>query len=221
MLPVTVTETVTAATSTPAVADRQEAAASRPGEPESPRVETELVASTVFQSGLVSLRLGSPLVLDAHWLGLDGTNAGVLGFAWEFRRGGWRILPGLAWGVLEDGRPAPAAMVRWAFDSERWISQGALVLALRAQSVERSESSHESAPPVEEVYGHILDGVHVSRVVGAFELGPFLEQVRYREENEWLGGARLAWRAGRGLKAITQILAPDPEVRIGLSWEYR
>lgn len=174
---------VSAEPSWPAAADHQETAAPKPGEPgesEGPRVEAELVGWTAFQSGLVSLRLGSPLVLDAHWFGLDGTDAGVFGLVWELRRGGLRILPGLGWGVLEDGRPAPAAMVRWGFDSEAWISQGTLSLALRAQSVEGAEASHEPESPVEEVYGHLLDGVHVSRVVGAFEVGPLLDQIRYR-----------------------------------------
>jgi len=116
-------------------------------------------------------------------------------------------------------------MVRWAYDSEAWISQGALSLALRTQTVESAEASHdgessEEAPP-EEVYGHILDGVHVSRVIGAFEVGPLIEHIRYREEKEWKAGAHLAWRLGRGAKVLTQVVAPDPEVRVGVSWEPR
>jgi len=48
---------------------------------ESPPLEAELVASTIFQSGLFSLRLGSPLILDTHWFGLDGNDAGIFGLA--------------------------------------------------------------------------------------------------------------------------------------------
>jgi hypothetical protein len=60
---------------------------------------------------------------------------------------------------------------------------------------------------------------HVSARLGHGEIGPMVENVRYREEKEWKGGGRGAWRLPRGFKLVTQALAPDPELRIGLAWE--
>ena len=51
-----------------------------PGEAEAPPpVETEFVASTIFQEATMVARLSSPLSLDAHWFGVEGNDIGVIG----------------------------------------------------------------------------------------------------------------------------------------------
>ncbi len=50
-------------------------------------------------------------------------------------------------------------------------------------------------------------------------LGVLWERIQYRTENEWKGGGRAAWSFGRGFKILTQVVAPDPEVRVGVAFE--
>lgn len=196
----------------PAVGWAQEPAA----EPEegAARIEAEFVGSTVFQSGLLSVGLESPLTFDAHYLGLDDIDAGIVGAAWSLSVGALRLLPGIGWGFTDRTRPAPMLMFRWAYDGEGWIGQGAFAVALRKQEVPDEEGGEPR-----DIYVKILDGAHISRVVGSVEVGPMVENIQYRDENEWKAGARAAVRFGRGLKAMTQLVWPDTELRVGLAWE--
>jgi hypothetical protein len=59
----------------------------------------------------------------------------------------------------------------------------------------------------------------VSARVGRLEVGPLVEHIVYREELEWKGGARVAWRGARGFKIVGQILGPGIEARAGFVWE--
>jgi hypothetical protein len=183
--------------------------------------EAEFVGSTIFQSGFFGVRVWGPLLVEAHYFGMEDTDAGVTGLSWEFRHRGLRILPGLAWTFSSKNRPGPAATVRWGVETASWVSQGLWAVSLRAGTFEpENTGAHESEGDTNaEVYAHILDGVHVSRRFGRWEAGPMLEHIRYRDENEWKGGARVAWAFGRGFKIVTQAVAPDPELRLGLAWE--
>ena len=59
----------------------------------------------------------------------------------------------------------------------------------------------------------------MSARIGRLEVGPLVEHIQYREEREWKGGARVAWRVGAGLKIVGQVLGPGAEARAGLAWE--
>lgn len=200
----------------------QEPAAGAGEEPEAaPPYEVEFVAGTEFQSGTASVRLRSPLVLDAHYFGVDDNEIGMLGFAWTLQARRLRILPGVAWAFGSENKPAPVLTLRWSYDSERWISQGLFVQSLRAYVPAHEEGEHAGDGEEEEVVEHasVLDGVHLSAVLGRLELGPMVEHIRYREENAWKGGARVGWRLGRAVKLVGQIVGPGTEVRAGLAWE--
>lgn len=94
-------------------------------------------------------------------------------------------------------------------------------MSLRANVAEANgeSDSPSDAEETDAVHASILDGVHVSRLVGRLEFGPMIEHIRSREENEWKGGLRVAWELGRDFKLVAQLVAPDPEVRVGLARE--
>jgi len=183
--------------------------------------EAEFVGSTIFQSGFFAVRVWGPLLVEAHYFGVEDTDIGATGLSWEFRHRGLRILPGLAWTFSSNNRPGLAATVRWGVETASWVSQGLWAVSLRAGLFEPEDTeAHESEGDTgAEVYAHILDGAHLSRRFGRWEAGPMLEHIRYRDENEWKGGARVAWAFGRGFRIVTQAVAPDPELRLGLAWE--
>ena len=203
-----------------------QAAEAAPEHEEAPRFEGEFVASTIFQNGLAAVRLGpaaSPVMLDAHFYGVETNEIGITGLVWEVRHHGLRVLPGVGWAFGSENRPALAATVRWVFANERWFSEGLFVQSVRAHipdtSAEEEAHPHESEAQGEGVrYAGVLEA-HWSVRFGRVEIGPMVEHVRYREENEWKGGGRAAWRLGRGFKLVAQALAPDPELRGGLAWE--
>jgi hypothetical protein len=190
------------------------------GELEAVAAEAEFAASTIYQTAFSSLRMGSPLRLDLRYFGVEENDIGMVGASWELRLGGLRLLPGAAWAFGRENRPAPVLTLRWAFENEHVVSQGTWVQSLRAHLPEQGEhdaAEHES----EEVVRHagVFDGVHVSARFGRLDVGPMVEHIRYREENEWKGGVRVAWRVARGLRVGGHVVAPDPEVRVGLTWE--
>lgn len=196
------------------------AAAHEGGEHEAPAVEFEVVASSIFQNALAAVRLGrsrSPVMLDMHFYGVETNEIGITGLVFEWRRHGFRLMPGLGWTFGSENRPALSATVRWVYGGRRWFSEGLLAQSLRAQV---TEPSHHGGEAEEESvrYAGVFEG-HWSGRAGRWELGPMIERVRYREENQWKGGGRGAWRAGRGVKLVSQFLAPDPELRVGLAWE--
>jgi hypothetical protein len=191
------------------------------GEEESaPSLETEFVASTSFQEGTVIARLRSPLSLDAHYFGLDDNDIGVVGLSWTFAWRSLRVAPGLAWAFGRDNRPAPTLTARWSYEHPRWVTEGLWVQSLEAHLPQQSEESGGEDVGDDEVrHASVLDGVHFSARIGRAELGPLIEHIQYREEREWKGGVRAAWRVARGIRLIAQLLGPDTEVRGGLAWE--
>ena len=189
----------------------------------SPFIEAEFGGSHIFQSGGVSLRLGSPLRAELRYFGIDGDDLGVAGLAWEFHLGGLRLLPGVAWAFGRENRPAAAVSARWVYEDDHWLSQGTWVQSLGEYNPPRNaEHEHEHGEAPEEVikYASALDAIHISRKFGRFELGPMVEYIRYREENAWKGGARVAVRLGHSLRLIGQVVGPGTEVRGGFLWEY-
>lgn len=184
--------------------------------------EGEFIASTIFQSATAAFRLGSPLLLETHYFGVEDNDVGAVGLAWEFEHGGLHVMPGLAWSFSSEGRPAPVVTVRWTYEGHRWLTQGLWVQSLRAYvPAEPHDEGHPGEESGEDVVHHasILDGVHASLVLGHLELGPLVEHIRYREENAWKGGVRAAWRLGRGVKLVSQVVGPGAELRGGLAWE--
>ena len=193
-----------------------------PQEPEAdeedgPRLEAELAASTIFQGGTVAVRSRSPLTVEAHFFGVADNEIGTVGLAWTFSRNGLRVIPGIAWSFGSKNRPAPVVTARWSYEHARWLTQGLWVQSLKAYVPEQVVEDGESEEEV--LYASILDGIHVSARVGRAELGPLVEYVRYREEQEWKGGARVAWRVAEGFKLVGQLLVPEVEARAGFVWE--
>ncbi len=187
-----------------------------------PRFEAELVASTIFQGARLAVRSSSPLTFESHFFGVETNEIGMVGLAWTFVHGGWRVVPGVAWAFGSENRPAPVVTLRWSYEHERWLSQGLWVQSLRPyvpDHVEDHFEEHQGGGEAVVRHAGILDGAHASAVVGPWELGALVEHIRYREEREWKGGARVAWRAGHGLKIVGQALGPGAEVRGGLMWE--
>jgi hypothetical protein len=189
-------------------------------EPEEEReapVEGEFVASTIFQGGTLAVRLRDPLLLEMHYFGVDDNEIGMVGLAWAFTWRELRLMPGFAWAFGSESRPGPVITARWTYEAERWLTQGLWVQSLRAQ-IPDHESEHEGEP-ADVRHASILDGIHASARIGHLEVGPMVEHIRYREDNEWKGGARGAWRFDNGLKIVGQLLWPDVEARAGLAWE--
>jgi hypothetical protein len=190
------------------------------GEAEALKLESELVASTIYQSGIVDARMGdTPLFLDMRYYGVEIHDVGVAGFAWEFRYRRLRILPGLGWAFGKENHPAPVATARWVYDRPHWLSQGLWMQSFEEHVSEGEETEGTEAGEVGKTHSVVFEA-HVSAVLRRLELGPLVEHVRYREEeNEWKSGVRASWRVGHGFKAGTEVLAPDVEVRVGLAWE--
>lgn len=189
------------------------------GEEEEGPFEGEFIGSTIFQGATAAVRLRSPLVLETHYFGVDHDEVGMVGLGWTFAAGGFRAVPGIGWSFSREMRPAPVVTLRWTYEARRWLTQGLFVQSLREYVPDRAPEGEEADH--EEVVRHasILDGIHASAILGPVELGPVIEHIRYREENEWKGGARVAWRLGRNLKLVSQVVGPDTEVRGGITWE--
>lgn len=189
----------------------------------SPRIEVELAGSSIFQSGGASLRLGSPLRAEIRYFGVEGNDIGVAGLGWELRVGGLRVIPGVAWGFGRENEPGPMITARWVYEDEHWISQGVWVQSLG--EYQQPVAGSEDASATEEMetvvkYAGALDGIHVSRRFGRVEAGPMVEHIRYREENAWKGGGRVAVGLGHSLRLVGQVVGPGTEVRGGFAWEY-
>lgn len=187
----------------------------------SPFIEAEFGGSNIFQSGGLSVRLGSPLRAELRYFGIDRDDIGVAGLAWEFRLGGLRLLPGVAWAFGRHNRPAAALSARWVYEDDRWLSQGTWVQSLgEYRPPAHAQHGHGEEPEEVITYASALDAIHVSRKFGRVEFGPMVEYIRYREENAWKGGARVAVRLGHSLRLVGQVVGPGTEVRGGFLWEY-
>jgi hypothetical protein len=192
------------------------------GEADAPNLESEFVASTIYQAGVFDVRLGhSPLFVDTRYYGVEIHDVGIAGVAWEFHLRHLRVLPGIGWAVGKENAPAPVGTARWVYEHPGWLSQGLWVQSFHEHVSEEEEGHSETVAGdgVGNTHSVVFEA-HVSAVVRKVELGPLVEHVRYREEeNEWKGGGRAAWRFGHGVKVSTEVLAPEVEARIGFVWE--
>jgi hypothetical protein len=188
----------------------------------SPAFEFEFAGSEEFQASALSLRLASRLRAELRYYGVEENDIGIAGLGYEWRIGALRLMPGVGWAFGRQNRPAFVFTARWAFENESWVSQGAWVQSMRHYERPRNEphGEHGHGEPVEIVrYAGVLDGMHVSRRIGRVEVGPMAEHIRYREENSWKAGGRVAVRLGTGFRLIAQVVGPGTEVRGGISWE--
>lgn len=202
----------------PTSAQPAEAEAPEEQEEGAPRFEAEFVGSTIFQGATLAVGLSSPLTFESHFFGVEDNEIGMVGLAWTLSRGSFRVAPGFGWSFGSENRPAPVITVRWTYEHARWLTQGLWVQSLRANLPPAVEE--EGSEGDEDVrHASILDGIHASAIVGRWEIGPLVENVRYREEREWKAGARVAWRAGEEWKLVGQVVGPGAEVRGGLTWE--
>ncbi len=189
----------------------------------SPLIEAEFAGSVDFRSADLSVQLGSPLRGEFRYFGVEGNEIGMAGLGWEFRWGGLRFIPGAAWSFGRENKPGPVITARWVFENEHWTSQGAWVQSLDEYDPPLSEHQEhdEHGGEAETLARHasVLDGIHVSRRIGRFEIGPMIEHIHYREEDEWKAGGRVAVRLGTSFRLIAQVVGPGTEVRGGFIWE--
>lgn len=176
-------------------------------------MESEFVASDIFRSGTLIVRLWRGLHAEGEYFGTPEVNAGITGASWKFR---WRrltISPGLGVAYGSNVTTSPMLTVRWTLDTERWFSQGFWGQDLSAQTV-HFENGEER-----KVRSAILDNNHLSLRIWRLEIGGLWEHIKYREENEWKGGVRVAGRLGRNWKLIFLTVGPEAEYRGGIAFE--
>jgi len=203
----------------------QEPAANKEEEAEEePRVEAEFVASDIFRSGTAIIKVWRGLHLEGEYFGAPNYDVGMTGAAWKFRWKGLSLSPGLAVGFGSPVLTAPVFTFRWTLNTRRWFSQGFFAQALSGHVVqEETEPSQETGERAvseeHKVRTSILDNNHISIRLGPMEVGGLWEHIKYREENEWKGGLRVAARIGKGVKLIFQTVGPEVEFRGGIAFE--
>jgi hypothetical protein len=180
----------------------------------SPQVELEFIGSEISRSGTTILRLWRGLHLEGEYLGSAGFDVGITGVSWKFRWKGLALSPGFAVGFGSAAQTAPAVTLRWTLETRRWYSQGFLGRSLRGHVVEGHDGESPSA-----VRASILDNNHLSVRLGPIEAGPLWEYIKYRDEKEWKGGARVAARLGRRFKVMLIAVGPGLEFRGGIAFE--
>ena len=180
----------------------------------SPQVELEFIASGISRSGTAIFRLWRGLHLEGEYLGSANFDVGITGVSWKFRWKGLALSPGFAVGFGSAAQTAPVVTLRWTLETSRWYSQGFLGQSLREHVV---QSHHGESPSA--VRALVLDNNHLSVRLGPIEAGPIWEYIKYREEKEWKGGARIAARLGRRFKVMFITVGPGLEFRGGVAFE--
>jgi hypothetical protein len=180
----------------------------------SPHVELEFIASEISRSGTAIFRLWRGVHLEGEYLGSADFDVGITGVSWKFRWKGLALSPGLAVGFGSAAQTAPAVTLRWTLETRRWYSQGFLGQSLKGHVVESEDGESPSA-----VRALVLDNNHLSIRLGPIEAGPIWEYIKYRDEKEWKGGARIAARLGRRFKVMFITVGPGIEFRGGIAFE--
>ena len=180
----------------------------------SPGVELEFIGSGISRSGTTIFRLWRGLHLEGEYLGSANFDVGITGVSWKFRWKGLALSPGFAVGFGSAVQTAPAVTLRWTLETRRWYSQGFLGQSLIEHSVESHNGESSSA-----VRASVLDNNHFSVRLGPIEAGPIWEYIKYRDEKEWKGGARIAARLGRQFKVMFITVGPGLEFRGGIAFE--
>jgi hypothetical protein len=189
--------------SSPFALRAQEAHGSHHHEEES-RVEADLFASDVFAAGTLGVRAWKKLAFEGHYFYVSEHNIGILGANWGFEWKGLELMPGLggAFGS-PDVKSVPVFILRWLYDRPRFVTEGMLVQSISMSSVKDEHSGH-----VREFYATLLDNVHASARLSRFEIGPTIERIQYREENQWKYGGRLAFQAHKKVSLVLVVLTP-------------
>ncbi|MCI0387647.1 MAG: hypothetical protein MOB07_02590 [Acidobacteria bacterium] len=183
--------------------------------------ELEAVASDVLQNVNLVVPLFRGLNIEGHYYGIRvepereerGENgvelrsrivdSGTINGSWNFRLGEHVVLtPGFGVYFGENQKTSPAVTFRWEIEKGRIVSQGLFI-----QSLIGLEGFD---PP------SIWDGNHVSARFWRMEVGPSWEFIHTREENEWKGGGRAAFRILPNLSVVLFVLAPETEFRGGI-----
>ena len=120
----------------------------------------------------------------------------------------------LSYAAPAAAQTAPAVTLRWTLETRRWYSQGFLGQSLREHVVESHNGESPSA-----VRALVLDNNHLSVRLGPIEAGPIWEYIKYRDEKEWKGGARIAARLGQRFKVMFITVGPGLEFRGGVAFE--
>ena len=180
----------------------------------SPGVELEFIASGISRSGTAIFKLWRGVHLEGEYLGSANFDVGITGVSWKFRWKGLALSPGLAVGFGSAAETAPAVTLRWTLETRRWYSQGFLGQSLK----ENLEEGHHGEPP-SAVRATVLDNNHISVRLGPVEVGPIWEYIKYRDERELKGGARLGVRLGRNVKVMFIAVGPGREFRGGIAFE--
>ena len=180
----------------------------------SPQVELEFIGSGISRSGTTIFRLWRGVHLEGEYLGSANFDVGITGVSWKFRWKGLALSPGFAVGFGSAAQTAPAVTLRWTLETRRWYSQGFLGQSLREHVVESHNGDSPSA-----VRASVLDNNHLSVRLGPIEAGPIWEYIKYRDEKEWKGGARIAARLGRQFKVMFIAVAPGLEFRGGVAFD--
>jgi hypothetical protein len=180
----------------------------------SPQVELEFIASDISRSGTAIFRLWRGLHLEGEYLGSADFDVGITGVSWKFRWKGLALSPGFAVGFGSGAQSAPVVTLRWTLETHHWYSQGFLGQSLRGHVVKSGDGESPSA-----IRASVLDNNHLSVRLGPIEAGPIWEYIKYRDEKEWKGGARIAARLGRRFKVMFITVGPGIEFRGGVAFE--
>lgn len=182
--------------------------------------EAEALISDEFRTVSYVQPLTRALNFEMHYFGVKRSEAihdahgeeterdryldvGAISASWDLRLGEHvTVTPGFGVYAGNRQRTSPAFTLRWEVEKAWLFSQGLLVAALR-----ESEGLGRVS---------IWDGNHVSVRWRRLELGPSWERIHTRDENDWKGGARAAFRLAPHLSAVVFVLAPNHEFRAGL-----
>jgi hypothetical protein len=183
--------------------------------------EIEFVASNDFRKASMIVPVYRGLNIEGYYFGIRSEpeleengehvtelpshiiNAGTIVGSYSFRFKEYFLLtPGFGVFFGEGQETSPAISFRWDIEKGKLVSQGLFILPL-----EESEEFGRVS---------IWDGNHVSLRLNRFEFGPTWERIHFREENEWKGGGRAAFRILPNLSVIFYVLAPQTEFRGGI-----
>lgn len=177
------------------------------------RVEGEFVASSVFRGGELTVRVVRSLWAEGYYFGTPEVNAGITGASWRFQWKNFAISPGIGVGFGSHVTTSPVFVVRWTLDTKRWFSQGLWVQDLSPQTIRFEDGTERRARSA------ILDNNHFSARIWRLEVGPLWEHIKFREEDEWKAGVRVAARLNPRIKVIFQAVVPEREFRGGIAFE--
>ena len=184
-----------------------------------PTVEAEFVASDIFRSGTLLIKVYKNIHLDGEYFGAPEYDLGITGVNYRLTWKSLSVSPGLAAGFGGSANTVPVFTVRWNLETHRWFSQGFFAQSLAEYHTSRKGNRLARAAESEASYSSVLDNNHISARIGPVEAGGLWEHIAYRDDNEWKGGVRLAVRIKEKYKLIFQCVGPGVEYRGGVAFE--